>query len=241
MNLLSGLVAVILALKGELTFAAFFILLGILFDFFDGFAARLLNVSGELGKQLDSLADLVTSGVAPAMIMFKLLEKSQSQTEWYQDLSSTIGSWASEDSNTIYFFPYIGLLLAISAAYRLANFNIDERQTSSFIGLPTPAMSLVVASLPLILMYSNNELAVNLALNKYVLIGITILLSLLMNANLPLFSLKFKNFSFADNKTSYIFLIISLLLLITLKFVAIPIIILIYVILSVVGNLLNND
>ncbi len=236
MNLLSGLIAVILALKGELTLASLFILLGILFDFFDGFAARLLNVSGELGKQLDSLADLVTSGVAPAMIMYKLLSQSQSHTNWYQDFSCTIGSWASEHNNTIYFFPFIGMLLAIAAAYRLANFNIDERQTSSFIGLPTPAMSLFIAAIPLILMYSNNVLAKNVFLNKYVLIGITIILSLLMNANISLFSLKFKNYSFKDNAFVYLFLIASLLLLLIFKFVAIPIIITIYVVFSLVQN-----
>ncbi|MEE9349565.1 MAG: CDP-alcohol phosphatidyltransferase family protein [Flavobacteriaceae bacterium] len=236
LNLLSGLIAVILALKGELTLASLFILLGILFDFFDGFAARLLNVSGELGKQLDSLADLVTSGVAPAMIMYKLLSQSQSHTNWYQDFSCTIGSWASEHNNTIYFFPFIGMLLAIAAAYRLANFNIDERQTSSFIGLPTPAMSLFIAAIPLILMYSNNVLAKNVFLNKYVLIGITIILSLLMNANISLFSLKFKNYSFKDNAFVYLFLIASLLLLLIFKFVAIPIIITIYVVFSLVQN-----
>ena len=240
LNLFSGLVAVVFALKGELTLASFFILLGILFDFFDGFAARLLNVSGELGKQLDSLADAVTSGVAPAMIMYKLLEKSQEQTQWYQDLSSTVGSWLPLDDQTIYYFPFIGLLIAVAAVYRLANFNIDERQTSSFIGLPTPAMTLVVASIPLIQMYSSNLIALNLSQNKYVLIGVTIICSLLMNANLPLFSLKFKNFSFKDNAIVYIFLLISIILLISLQFVAIPIIITIYVLLSILQNILSK-
>ena len=132
-------------------------------------------MQGELGKQLDSLADMVTSGVAPAMIMFKMLEASQENTVWYNKLSCTVGSWAPIDEKTIYFFPYIGLLLALAAAYRLANFNIDERQTSSFIGLPTPAMALVVISLPLIQMYSDNALALNLIQNKYVLIAIRLI------------------------------------------------------------------
>lgn len=192
MNLFSGLIAVIFALKGDLALASFFILLGIIFDFFDGFAARILNVSGELGKQLDSLADAVTSGVAPAMIMYKLLEQSQNQTEWYQDFSSSVGSWIPTDDKTIYFFPFIGLLIAIAAVYRLANFNIDTRQSNSFIGVPTPAMTMVIAALPLIIVYSDIDVAVNLAQNKYVLIAITIIFSVLMNTELPLFSLKFK-------------------------------------------------
>ena len=240
LNLLSGLMAVIFALKGDLALASFLIMLGILFDFFDGFAARLLNVSGELGKQLDSLADMVTSGAAPAMIMYKLLEKSQENTIWYQDLSSTVGSWVPVEEKTIYYFPFIGLLIALAAAYRLANFNIDERQTSSFIGLPTPAMTLVIASIPLIQLYSDNAIALTLFQNKYILIGITIIFSLLMNANLALFSLKFKKFSFKDNKVVYLFLLISILLLALLQFVAIPIIIVVYVLISIIQNILSK-
>jgi len=240
MNLFSGLIAVIFALKGDLALASFFILLGIIFDFFDGFAARILNVSGELGKQLDSLADAVTSGVAPAMIMYKLLEQSQNQTEWYQDFSSSVGSWIPTDDKTIYFFPFIGLLIAIAAVYRLANFNIDTRQSNSFIGVPTPAMTMVIAALPLIIVYSDIDVAVNLAQNKYVLIAITIIFSVLMNTELPLFSLKFKNFSLKDNLLVYTFLIASLILIVLLHFVAIPIIIVIYILLSLMMNLIKN-
>jgi len=240
MNLFSGLIAVIFALKGDLALASFFILLGIIFDFFDGFAARILNVSGELGKQLDSLADAVTSGVAPAMIMYKLLEQSQNQTEWYQDFSSSVGSWIPTDDKTIYFFPFIGLLIAIAAVYRLANFNIDTRQSNSFIGVPTPAMTMVIAALPLIIVYSDIDVAVNLAQNKYVLIAITIIFSVLMNTELPLFSLKFKNFSLKDNLLVYTFLIASLILIVLLHFVAIPIIIVIYILLSLIMNLIKN-
>ncbi len=172
------------------------------------------------------------------MIMFKLLEKSQEQTQWYQKLSSSVGSWVPVEDATIYFFPFIGLLIALASAYRLANFNIDERQTSSFIGLPTPAMTLVIASIPLILTYSNNITALNLAQNKFVLIGITIVFSVLMNANIPLFSLKFKSFGFKDNAIVYVFLLICIILLIVLQFVAIPIIITVYVVLSIVQNIL---
>ncbi len=241
LNLLSGLIAVIFALKGDLALAAFFILLGIIFDFFDGFAARILNVSGELGKQLDSLADMVTSGVAPAMIMYKLLEKSQENSVWYQKISSTVGSWVPTDDQTVYFFPFIGLLIAIGAAYRLATFNIDTRQTNSFIGLPTPAMSLVISSIPLIQIYSSNSFAITLTSNKLLLIILTITLSLLMNVNLPLFSLKLKNLSLKNNAIVYLFLAISLTLIITLQFIAIPLIIFLYIILSIIQNLLTKN
>ncbi len=172
--------------------------------------------------------------------MYKLLEESQEQTTWYQDFSGTIGSWIPTDDNTIYFFPFIGLLIALASAYRLANFNIDTRQSDSFIGVPTPAMTMVIAALPLIIAYSNINLAVNLAQNKYILIAITIIFSLLMNAELPLFSLKFKSFSLKDNLIVYIFLIISFILIIILQFVAIPIIIIIYILLSLVMNLVSK-
>ena len=192
----------------------------------------MLNVQGELGKQLDSLSDMVTSGVAPAMIMYKLLEKANN-TSLFSNAKATVGSWIPIDDNTIYFLPFIGFLLALSAAYRLANYNIDSRQTDRFFGLPTPAMALVVLSIPLILEYSNNTFALHLFENSYVLIVITVLLSILMNANIELFSLKFKNFSIKENKLVYSFLIIGFILIAVLKFVAIPIIILLYVLLSV--------
>jgi CDP-diacylglycerol--serine O-phosphatidyltransferase len=210
------------------------VLLGIFFDFFDGLIARLLNVQGELGKQLDSLADLVTSGVAPGVVMYKLLESSQENTHWFNKLSCTIGSWAPMDDKTIYFFPFIGLLLTLAAAYRLANFNIDERQVSSFIGVPTPAMALFIISLPLIQMYSDNILAINLIKNKYFLIAVTIIFSLLMNANFELFSLKFKQLSLKENWVVYLFLVIAVILIVLFKFVAIPVIITLYILLSLI-------
>lgn len=231
-NLFSGLTATMFAVKGDLTFAAFFILLGVFFDFFDGFFARLLKVSGDLGKQLDSLADMVTSGVAPAMIMYKLLESSD-KSSVFENSKAIVGSWVPLEDNTIYLVPFFGFILALGAAYRLANFNIDERQTNKFIGLPTPAMALVVLSIPLILQYSTNDIAKHFLKNSYILLVLTFLLTFLMNVNVELFSLKFKNYTFKDNKIVYIFLLISIALLVILQFVAIPIIIFLYVLLSV--------
>lgn len=229
-NLFSGTIAVINAVEGHLMVAGFFVLLGIFFDFFDGFFARLLKVPSELGKQLDSLADMVTSGVAPGIILLKLLELSIAE-----DISPGMD---------LLLFGYefewttlIGLVFTLAAAYRLANFNIDERQTSSFIGLPTPAATLVVISLPFILKHSSTEVVESIILTQWFLIGITLLLSFLMNANIPLFSLKFKDFSFKNNMIKYVFLSVSIILLVTLQFIAIPLVILIYVLLSLVENL----
>lgn len=214
-NLLSGVIATIFAVKGDYQVVAIFVMLGIVFDFFDGFVARLLNISGELGKQLDSLADMVTSGVVPGIVLYKLLEQTQ------------IGDFS--DTN---FLPYIGLLITLAACYRLANFNIDTRQTDSFIGLPTPAMALFVISLPLVVANSEYHFFVDLAQNSYFLIGVTVLFSYLMNAEIPLFALKFKTFGLKENGLKYLFLLASVLFIVFLQFIAIPLIIVLYVLVS---------
>ncbi len=223
-NLFCGTIATIYAVQADFVFAGLFVILGILFDFFDGFAARLFQVSGELGKQLDSLADMVTSGVVPGIIMLKLIEVN------------TINASNSFFDNSILGISLVGLVLTLGACYRLAKFNIDTRQSDSFIGLPTPAMSLFVISLPLIQEYSDTEFALNLITNNYFLITITILLTYLMNAQLPLFSLKFKDYSVKNNLIKYVFLIASLLMIIFLQYISIPLIIIVYVVLSVISN-----
>ncbi|MEN8913315.1 MAG: CDP-alcohol phosphatidyltransferase family protein [Polaribacter sp.] len=214
-NLYCGTIATIFAVQENFELAALFVVLGIVFDFFDGFAARLLNVSGELGKQLDSLADMVTSGVVPGIIMYHLLD----------NVSSGVPA-----------LKYFGLLLTVGACYRLAKFNIDTRQSDSFIGLPTPAMSLFIISLPLIQEYTTIEFVQYLISNHYFLLIITFLLTYLMNAELPLFSLKFKNYNFKNNVVKYLFLITSLTLLLSVKYIAIPLVILLYVVLSMIHN-----
>lgn len=230
-NLFCGTVATIFAVQSNFFAAAFFVVLGIFFDFFDGFAARLLNVSGELGKQLDSLADMVTSGVVPGIIMLKLLTRDNVIIDFYDS-----NEFSSFEGHHIELFPWLGLFLTLGACYRLAKFNIDTRQSESFIGLPTPAMSLFVISLPLILEYSDIEFVQNLITNNYFLIAVTILLTYLMNAEIPLFSLKFKDYSVKKNVIKYMFLLISLVLIITLQYLSIPLIIILYVILSIVNN-----
>lgn len=230
-NLFCGTVATIFSVYGDFGLAAFFVVLGIFLDFFDGFAARLLNVSGELGKQLDSLADMVTSGVVPGIIMMNLLA------------NKNVINYFGEETTETYFkgfdielLPFLGLLLTLGACYRLAKFNIDTRQTDSFIGLPTPAMSLFVISLPLIQQYSEIDFVYNLLNNNYFLITITLLLTYLMNAELPLFSLKFKEYSIKNNIIKYLFLVVSIAMIVLLQYLSIPLIITVYVVLSVFSN-----
>lgn len=229
-NLLCGSIATIFAVKGDFVGAAILVFTGIVFDFFDGFAARMLNVQGELGKQLDSLADMVTSGVVPGIVMLQLLISALNV-----DAASYFGidMYGAIGSN----LPYIGLFLTLGACYRLAKFNIDTRQSDSFIGLPTPAMTLFVIFLPIIAEYSNQLFFIDLIKNQYFLIVITLLLTFLMNAEIPLFALKFKTFGLKENALKYIFLLLAIILLVVLKFVAVPLVIILYVGLSVFNNL----
>jgi CDP-diacylglycerol--serine O-phosphatidyltransferase len=236
-NLLCGTIATILAVQGDFVAAGLFVVIGIFLDFFDGFAARLLNVSGELGKQLDSLADMVTSGVVPGIIMFNLLYQSSFKNLDTQFIDDGISPIIISKDYIFSWVSYIGLLLTLGAGYRLAKFNIDARQSESFIGLPTPAMSLFVISLPLIQEYSTNAWVQDLIFNNYFLIAVTLLLTYLMNAEIPLFSLKFKEYSLKNNLVKYFFLVTSLLLIVTLNFISIPIIIILYVLLSVAQEL----
>jgi len=234
LNLLSGSIAVYFAANNALALAAYFVLLGIFFDFFDGFTARLLNVQGELGKQLDSLADVVTSGVVPGIIMVQLLLNSLKNKHW--EFSVLLEKPDFSYFTTPLFISLIGLIITLGAAFRLAKFNLDERQTSSFIGLPTPAAALVVISFPLILEYSNNQFSIMLIENTSFLIGVTLVLAYLMNAEIPLFSLKFKNFDWKKDFIKILFIVIAILFIVLIKFIAIPMIILLYVLLSLIEN-----
>jgi len=232
LNLFCGSIAVIFAVEDNLFMAAVFVMLGIIFDFFDGFAARLLDVKSELGLQLDSLADMVTSGVVPGIVIFKLFEKTSGSFPYALDFSTT--EW---NDGTTSFLPLIGLLVILASCYRLANFNIDTRQSDSFIGLPTPANTLFILSLPLVLMTNDIACVNELILNKWFLIGLTVFSCYMLNAEIPLFSLKMKTYGFKDNVVKYIFLILSVLLMVFLQFSAIPVIIVLYVLISVISNM----
>lgn len=239
LNLFCGSIAVILAVNSNFVMASLFVFLGIFFDFFDGFAARKYNVQSELGLQLDSLADMVTSGLVPGIIMYKLLKMVG--PSWL-DTAKTFG-YKFDFSNLAfgYFLPFLGLLITLGSAYRLAKFNIDSEQQNYFKGLPTPANAILIISLPLILEYQNSDFFNAIILNKWFLLILTAFSCWILNSNIKLFALKFKNFTFKDNAIRYIFIILCLVLLVVLKFVAIPIIILCYIILSTIDNFSSKN
>lgn len=228
LNLASGLLAIIAIFKGYYDEAFIFVSLGIFFDFWDGFFARKFNVSGELGLQLDSLADVVTSGVVPGLMLFKLFQDIQED--------DTSKYFLTEEFYYMGFVPYLGFIVTLASAYRLAKFNIDTRQTDSFIGLPTPANALLIMSIPMIQYAGTHEWLVDALYNPFVLLGIAILSAYMLNAEIPLFSLKMKDFSWDKNKLHVLFLVLSVVLLFLLGFTALPVIILLYVALSVINN-----
>ena len=244
-NLFCGISAIKVGFSEYYYLAGFFVVLGAVFDFFDGFVARLLKVQGELGKQLDSLADMVTFGVAPGVIM-------------YSFLSSFI-----EDS----YIPYISFIIPLLSAVRLAKFNVDSNQTDKFIGLPTPANALFFVFMPLVFVleifvwdytpfvtlmnrdYVSNPLGTHpLSISetfKYLIIVAILLFSYLLNAPIEMIALKFKTFGWKGNEIRFVFLalclvVISLSLLISSVFVSVPIIILLYIILSIINNLFKK-
>ena len=233
-NLFCGCIAIVAALKGNLIMTAYLVGIAAVFDFLDGFAARLLKVGGEMGKQLDSLADMVTFGVVPGIVLFQLMSASTILNgKPTLLLANDIGSY----------WLLLSFLITIFSAIRLAKFNIDTRQTNSFIGVPTPANTILICSIPLINHFQANVGGFNILAithNVYFLIVLTLIMSYLLIAELPLFALKFKNFGWADNKIRYSFLIISVILLILFQFIAIPFIIFLYIVLSIINNMINK-
>ena len=229
LNLLCGCVAIMFAVSGDLVSASFFAFAGIFLDFFDGLAARVLNAQSQVGLQLDSLADVVTSGVLPGIVMVQLLSEALTGTSL--DISAIFSDTANSTSIESY-LPFIGLLIAVASGYRLAKFNVDTRQTTSFIGLPVPANTLLILSLPLIISFQASQQITEVILTPWFLIVITLVSCVLLNAEIPLFGLKFKTWNFKDNAVRYLFLIASILLLVVLKFIAIPIIIFLYILVS---------
>lgn len=210
-NLLCGCVGVVEVFHNNMLLSCALIGLAAVFDFFDGFAARLLKVSSPIGKELDSLADMVTFGLLPAVIIYQLLVRSVPGVE---DL------W----------IPNLAFIIAICSALRLAKFNIDPRQSDSFIGVPTPANALLIASLPFIL--RNNPGWEPLIVNTTNLLVFSAIMSFLLVAELPLFALKFKSFGWAGNEVRYGFLLVSLVLLLFLGILAVPLVVALYVLLS---------
>jgi CDP-diacylglycerol--serine O-phosphatidyltransferase len=220
-NLTCGLLSILFAFEGNLVIAGTFIFYGAILDFFDGFAARLLKVNSEIGKQLDSMSDMVTFGVAPGILMYQLIAMTnENQLGISHELTISL----------------IAFLIPIFSAIRLAKFNIDTRQTSSFIGLPTPAAAIFIASLPIIVVNYHTNFSLEL------LIVSTVILSILLVAELPLFSLKISKGETLKNQLNIIrisFLISSVILLFILEFAAIPFIVILYIFLSIINNLIK--
>jgi CDP-diacylglycerol---serine O-phosphatidyltransferase len=204
LNIFSGCIAIYFAFQANYAAAFIAILLAAVFDFMDGFAARILKAFSPMGKELDSLADVVSFGVAPGAIVFSVLSEAN------------INDW----------LPFIGFIIPAFSALRLAKFNIDERQTSSFIGLPTPANAIFWAGL----VFSYTDLLVS---NPFVLVILTIIFSLLLVSEIPMFSLKFKNASWSSNKIQYLFLLGCAIILAISKIDAFSVLIAWYIALSV--------
>ena len=215
LNLSSGCIGVVYAFTSDLRMVSIMIFISLILDYMDGMAARLLNARSPIGKELDSLADLISFGLLPALIANRLLHPSD------------YSSWA-----------YVAFLITVFSAYRLAKFNIDERQSENFIGLPTPANALFWSSFPLIILSGSTEgwtsIMAGYMSNPLVIIVCILIFSYLLIAELPLFSLKFKNLSLKENKDRFIFLFGTLILILFLGYGALPFIILLYLLISII-------
>jgi CDP-diacylglycerol--serine O-phosphatidyltransferase len=215
-NLLCGCLGIVFSFRGDLLLAGSLIFVAAVLDFLDGFAARLLNQSSPIGKELDSLADVVTFGLLPSMILFQYLERTYDSI----DIGHLLISFSA-------------FILTVFSALRLAKFNIDTRQSDSFIGVPTPANAILVASLPFILRtYPEYE---SWIVNPSVLVGYTLIMSFLLIMEVPLLAFKFRTFGWKENQIKYIFLGLSVLLLFLLKFAAVPLIVGLYILLSFIA------
>lgn len=212
-NLLCGCLGIVFTLEERGLPAAYLVWIACIFDFFDGFAARMLRTSSPIGRELDSLADVVSFGVLPAVVMYKMIGASTSSA----------------------LLPYVAFSIGIFSALRLAIFNVDETQSNSFRGLNTPANTLFITSLPLL-----RDDVGRWLYEPWVLVTLTIVSSFMLVSRIEIFALKFKNFSWEDNRVRFTFLIVSVLLLITLRIPAIPVIIILYVLFSLIDNAMRR-
>jgi CDP-diacylglycerol--serine O-phosphatidyltransferase len=208
----------LLDMPEKIWMASLFIGIAAVVDFLDGFVARLFKATSEMGKQLDSLADVVSFGVAPGIIIYQFLRLSFAQEVTGVDVS------------LLWLVP--AFILPCAAAWRLARFNLDTSQSISFKGMPVPAAGIFVASLPLIYWNVNEEWAQSLLLNKWFLYAVVLALSWLMVSKLPLMALKFKNFGLKDNLPKYLLVVIAIVAFVLLKWLAIPLVVLAYVLIS---------
>jgi len=230
LNVVSGSLAVLFAIKGQLTVSVILIIAAAIFDFFDGMAARWLKAYSPMGKELDSLADMISFGLAPGTLMMVMIEYSLFGLNVRAENFSGLSIWELACIST-------SLLIPVFSALRLAKFNIDTRQTESFIGLPTPANALLIASLALITEHGRYDVLDAFILQPIVLLLITIVMSLLLVSELPMFSLKLKNLSWKDNKVRFTFLAISAGLILAFNIYGIAAAIICFILISVILRL----
>ncbi|MCU0436103.1 MAG: CDP-diacylglycerol--serine O-phosphatidyltransferase [Bacteroidia bacterium] len=230
-NLLCGCLAIIFALDGDLTWSAYLVGIAAVLDFLDGFMARLLKSSSPIGKELDSLADCVTFGVVPGIMVMVMVQKGLYYSkEGYLFLEQN------------YWLTYFPLIISLFSALRLAKFNIDTRQSDSFIGVPTPANAMLLSAIPLMAGWDGQpdfmtryaEVAPAFIVTPFFLLGISLVMSLLLISELPLFALKFKKFGWKGNEVRYSFLLACLALIAWLGYAGIALSIVAYILLSVV-------
>ena len=224
-NLFCGVLAVVFLAEGQLTTAAYLVFAAGFLDFFDGLAARALGVSGEFGKQLDSLADVVTFGVVPAFMLFTL---SESLTEW--PFNQSTPEWLA----------YVPLLIAVFSALRLAKFNIDSRQTTGFIGLPTPANAFWICGIPFLLQ-AYPELLTQGKVNAWWIALISGLSCYLLVSPIPMMSLKIKSLNIRENASHYLLVLSMVILVILFKFAALVALVPVYLLFSLIHKQNNTD
>ncbi len=233
MNLFCGSLAVVQVFSELYVWAAIFAALAAVFDFLDGFTARLLHSYSKIGKDLDSLADMVSFGFLPSTIVF-------------QYLNNSVSNFTINDDSILQFYPYLAFSIAVFSALRLSIFNVDNQQEEKFIGLPTPANAIFILSIPLVLETGQPDTVLfsiyhTMFHSPLLLLTITAFSSFLLVSNIPMISLKFKDFSLKKNLYRYILLFVSILLILFLGFFGLPMIILFYILLSVTENLLSKQ
>ena len=221
LNLVSGFIAIILIMRGNLRLSVWFITASLLFDFSDGLAARLLNAYSNIGLQLDSLADMVSFGVAPGLLMYRLI-------------------LSAEGADTIAgYLQYIPVLIPTFSGLRLARFNIDKAQSEHFRGLPVPGNAFFIISLVFASEYGESPLIESLVNSRIVLCFLTVLFCSLMITRIPMFSFKFRHLRFKGNELRIVFLGSSVLLIAGTGFAALPLIIILYIIVSVIWAIIS--
>ncbi len=233
LNLLSGCVASVLAMEGNLIIASILILMATVFDFFDGFSARLLKAYSPMGKELDSLADLISFGLAPSLIAMAFMKQAVLG-------SSTASISITSLEPSVLFWLISAFLIPVFSALRLAKFNVDTRQTSSFIGVPTPANALFWASLPLVLSWGDYAFVEQWLASPFVLLGFIVATSLLLVAEVPMFSLKIKTLAWQSNQIRYLFLFTLIVLAIAIHWLVVPAILWVYILFSLIENVLRK-